>query len=189
MAGGDHVGETFYFKPDAGLLLLSPADETPSAPCDAQPEEIDIAIAVNRFETATGHAVGRVRSRWAGLRSFVADKSPVVGFDPSAAGFFWLVGQGGYGIQTAPAMARAASALAQRKALPDDLRAPRRADRPLAPTGRRCAGPECRFDAAADDAFYDLLDAWPQQRAATNISPRSTKWERWLNSSAPMARR
>ena len=118
-----HVGETFYFKPDAGLLLLSPADETPSAPCDAQPEELDVAVAVDRFETATAHAVGRVRNRWAGLRSFVADKSPVVGFDPSAAGFFWLVGQGGYGIQTAPAMARAASALAQRKPLPDDLRA------------------------------------------------------------------
>lgn len=118
-----HVGETFYFKPDAGLLLLSPADETPSAPCDAQPEELDIAIAVDRFETATGQRVGRVRSRWAGLRSFVADKSPVVGFDPSAAGFFWLVGQGGYGIQTAPAMARAASALAQGKPLPDNLRA------------------------------------------------------------------
>ncbi|HRP27058.1 MAG TPA: FAD-dependent oxidoreductase [Burkholderiaceae bacterium] len=116
-----HVGETFYFKPDAGLLLLSPADETPCAPCDAQPEELDIAVAVDRFETATGQAVGRVRSRWAGLRSFVADKSPVVGFDPSAAGFFWLVGQGGYGIQTAPAMARAASALAQRRPLPDDL--------------------------------------------------------------------
>ncbi|HMN76337.1 MAG TPA: FAD-binding oxidoreductase [Burkholderiaceae bacterium] len=116
-----HVGETFYFKPDAGLLLLSPADEMPCAPCDAQPEELDIAIAVHRFETATGQGVGRVRSRWAGLRSFVADKSPVVGFDPSAQGFFWLVGQGGYGIQTAPAMARAACALAQRKPLPGDL--------------------------------------------------------------------
>ena len=118
-----HVGETFYFKPDAGLLLLSPADETPSAPCDAQPEEIDIAVAVDKFETATGRAVSRVRSRWAGLRSFVADKSPVVGFDPLAPGFFWLVGQGGYGIQTAPAMARAACSLAQRKPLTDDLAA------------------------------------------------------------------
>lgn len=118
-----HVGESFYFKPDAGLLLLSPADETPCAPCDAQPEELDIAVAIDRFETATGRAVARVRSRWAGLRSFVADKSPVVGFDAAAPGFFWLVGQGGYGIQTAPAMARAACALARREPLPADLAA------------------------------------------------------------------
>ncbi len=116
-----HAAETFYFKPDAGRLLLSPADETPSEPCDAQPEELDIAIAVDRFETASGSTVRRLHSRWAGLRSFVADKTPVVGFDAHAPGFFWLVGQGGYGIQTAPAMARAASALAQRVGLPADV--------------------------------------------------------------------
>lgn len=116
-----HAAETFYFKPDAGRLLLSPADETPSEPCDAQPEELDIAIAVDKFETASGSPVRRLHSRWAGLRSFVADKTPVVGFDDHAPGFFWLVGQGGYGIQTAPAMARAASALAQRASLPSDL--------------------------------------------------------------------
>jgi D-arginine dehydrogenase len=116
-----HAAETFYFKPDAGRLLLSPADETPSEPCDAQPEELDIAIAVDKFQTASGSAVRRLHSRWAGLRSFVADKTPVVGFDDHAPGFFWLVGQGGYGIQTAPAMARAASALAQRADLPADL--------------------------------------------------------------------
>src|SRR6218665_1183488 len=114
-----HVRETFYFKPDAGLLLLSPADETPSPPCDAQPDEFDVALAVDRFETASGAPVRRLRSRWAGLRSFGADRSPVVGFDAGAPGFFWLVGQGGYGIQTAPAMARAACALAQGERLPD----------------------------------------------------------------------
>ena len=116
-----HVGETFYFKPDAGLLLVSPADETPSPPCDAQPEELDIAVAVDKFEQASGVSVRRLRSSWAGLRTFVADKTPVVGFDPVAPDFFWLVGQGGYGIQTAPALARAACALALREALPDDL--------------------------------------------------------------------
>ena len=116
-----HVGETFYFKPDAGLLLVSPADETPSEPCDAQPEELDIAIAVDKFEQATGAQVRHLKSRWAGLRSFVADKTPVVGFDPDAQGFFWLVGQGGYGIQTAPALARAACALALGDSLPADL--------------------------------------------------------------------
>lgn len=116
-----HVGESFYFKPDAGLLLLSPADETPTAPCDAQPEELDIAMAVDWFEQATGAAVPRLKSSWAGLRTFVADKTPVVGFDSQAPGFFWLVGQGGYGIQTAPAMARAAAALALLEPLPQDL--------------------------------------------------------------------
>ena len=115
------VDESFYFKPDAGLLLLSPADETPCEPCDVQPEELDVAIAVDRFETATGRRVGRIRSRWAGLRVFSPDRSPVVGFEPSAPGFFWLVGQGGYGIQTAPALGRLAAALASRSPVPDDV--------------------------------------------------------------------
>lgn len=116
-----HVAETFYFKPDAGLLLVSPADETPSVPCDAQPEELDIAIAVDKFEHASGSQIRKLRSSWAGLRTFVADKTPVVGFDPVAPGFFWLVGQGGYGIQTAPAMARLAAALARSENAPSDL--------------------------------------------------------------------
>ena len=115
------VEETFYFKPDAGLLLLSPADETPSPPCDAQPEALDVAVAIDRVQTATTLEVRRVRHRWAGLRSFVADRAPVAGWDPEAAGFFWLAGQGGYGIQTAPAMARTAAALLQNEALPGDL--------------------------------------------------------------------
>ena len=118
-----HVGESFYFKPNAGLLLLSPADETPTVPCDARPEELDIAIAVDLFESATGMAVPRLKSSWAGLRTFAADKTPVVGFDAEAPGFFWLVGQGGYGIQTAPAMALAASALARGQAFPPELTA------------------------------------------------------------------
>ena len=105
------ISEQFYFKPDAGLLLLSPADEEPSDPCDAQPEELDIATAVDRFESATVHRVQRVQRSWAGLRVFAPDRTPVVGFDPDAEGFFWLVGQGGYGIQTAPALGQIASSL------------------------------------------------------------------------------
>ena len=106
-----NVEEEFYFKPDAGALLLSPADETPSPPCDAQPEELDVAQAVDRFETATGLEVSRVNHRWAGLRTFAPDKTFVVGFDPRTEGFFWLAGQGGYGVQTSPGMARLAASL------------------------------------------------------------------------------
>jgi D-arginine dehydrogenase len=113
--------ETFYLKPDAGLLLLSPADETPSPPCDAQPTEIDVAIAVDRITTATILDIKHIRRKWAGLRCFAPDRSPVVGFDPQAHGFFWLAGQGGYGIQTAPALSQLAAALIRRETPSGDL--------------------------------------------------------------------
>jgi D-arginine dehydrogenase len=112
------VDESFYFKPDAGKLLCSPADETPSAPCDAQPEELDVAIAADRIQQAAEIPIARIARSWAGLRSFVADKTPVAGYDPRVAGFFWLAGQGGYGFQTTPAMALAAAALVDRRDLP-----------------------------------------------------------------------
>jgi D-arginine dehydrogenase len=115
------VHETWYFKPDAGKLLVSPADETPSPPCDAQPEELDIAVAAERVETVTTLAIRRIAHRWAGLRSFARDKTPVIGFDPRARGFFWCAGQGGYGFQTAPALGRAGAALVRGAALPEDL--------------------------------------------------------------------
>jgi len=115
------IDESHYFKPDAGLLLISPADETPSAPCDAQPEEWDVAMAVDRFEHWTGQTVRKVHHRWAGLRVFSPDRTPVVGHDPAAAGFFWCAGQGGYGIQTAPALARFAAAQLLGQVLPGDL--------------------------------------------------------------------
>jgi len=117
------IEEAFYMKPDAGLLLVSPADETPVDPSDVQPEELDVAIAVDRIETATTLQVKRIRKRWAGLRSFAPDRSPVIGFDPSVPGFFWLAGQGGYGIQTAPAASQLASALlrGEMPAASDDL--------------------------------------------------------------------
>lgn len=114
--------EQFYARPESGALMASPADETPMAPCDVQPEELDIAIAVDRLQQATTLKINRVIRSWAGLRSFVADKTPVVGFDPRVEGFFWLAGQGGYGIQTAPSMGRAAAALAAGRDVPDDLK-------------------------------------------------------------------
>jgi D-arginine dehydrogenase len=115
------VRETWYFKPEAGRLLASPADETPSPPCDAQPDDYDIAVLVDRLAHATTLTVPRLRSRWAGLRSFVADRTIVAGFDPQVPAFFWLAGQGGDGIQTAPAVARAAGALLLGRPLPADL--------------------------------------------------------------------
>ncbi|MFT7688513.1 MAG: D-arginine dehydrogenase [Candidatus Azotimanducaceae bacterium] len=98
------VDEKFYFKPDAGQLLLSPADETPSQPCDAFADEMDIAIAVDRIQQVMNLEVNKVNHSWAGLRSFSPDKTFVVGFDPRSEGFFWLAGQGGYGVQTCPAL-------------------------------------------------------------------------------------
>jgi len=117
------VEEQFYLKPDAGKLLLSPADETPSPPCDAQPDEMDIAIAVDRLERATTLEVRRITHKWAGLRSFVADRSPVVGYDPVKPGFFWLAALGGYGIQTAPALSRVAASLVLDRRLDEDIAA------------------------------------------------------------------
>ena len=116
------VDEQFYFRPDAGRILGSPADETPSRPCDAQPDEMDLALGAHRIEEATLLQVRRMVTKWAGLRSFVADKTPVVGFDHQAEGFFWLAGQGGYGIQTSPALGRAAAALIATGELPEDLK-------------------------------------------------------------------
>ena len=113
--------EQFYLKPDAGKLLLSPCDETLAPPGDAQADELDVAIAVDRVEQATTLRVRRVSHRWAGLRSFVADRSPVVGFDPVQPGFFWFAALGGYGIQTAPALSRLAAALLTRTPLDPDL--------------------------------------------------------------------
>lgn len=100
------IDEDFYFKPDAGLIMISPADETPTPPVDAQPEEFDVAMGVHRFEQATGLDIRQVKASWAGMRTFAPDRLPVVGFDPHEGGFFWLAGQGGYGVQTAPAMAQ-----------------------------------------------------------------------------------
>lgn len=103
---------SFYFKPDAGgKLWLSPHDETATNACDAAPEELDVAIAINRLHQVADWEVKRVEHKWAGLRSFAPDRLPVVGRDPVNAAFFWLAGQGGFGIQTAPAVAKLAASL------------------------------------------------------------------------------
>jgi D-arginine dehydrogenase len=115
------AAEEFYFKPDAGQLFVSPADATPSEAVDAYPEDIDVAAGVERLERATTLNVQRVSRSWAGLRTFAADAEPVVGFDPNVAGFFWLAGQGGYGIKTSPALSRACAALIRDGHIPDDL--------------------------------------------------------------------
>jgi D-arginine dehydrogenase len=112
--------ETWYFKPEVGQFLASPADETPSPPCDAQPDEMDVAIAVDRIETATTLQIRRLKNKWAGLRSFVSDKNLVIGYD-APPGFFWLAGQGGYGIQTGAGAGRLAASLALDAKLPSDI--------------------------------------------------------------------
>ena len=106
------IGGGFYFKPDAGRLWLSPHDEIPSEPCDAAPEELDVAVAIDRFQHVTDWRIAAVERRWAGLRSFAPDRMPVYGADPADDGFFWFAGQGGFGIQTAPAAARLGAQLA-----------------------------------------------------------------------------
>lgn len=111
----------FYMLPEAGRLLASPVDEIPSAPVDAQPEDYDIALAAYRVEEFTTMPVRRIAHRWAGLRSFTTDRIPTAGFAPDAPGFFWLAGQGGYGLQTAPAMAEATAALILGKPWPERL--------------------------------------------------------------------
>lgn len=104
------AGEIFYFKPESGRLLASPADETPSPPCDAQPEDIDIAVCADKIETATTMKIARIARKWAGLRSFVADKTIVLGPAAAESSFIWLAGQGGYGFQTCAAMSRLSGA-------------------------------------------------------------------------------
>jgi D-arginine dehydrogenase len=125
--------ETWYIKPEVGQFLGSPADETPSPPCDAQPEEMDIAIAAERIETATTLEIRRIKNKWAGLRSFVADKNLVAGYDPKIEGFFWLAGQGGYGIQTGESAGRLAASLALGKGMPGDIAALGVAEAALSP--------------------------------------------------------
>jgi D-arginine dehydrogenase len=115
------VDEDWYFKPDAGMLLGSPANADPVEPHDVQPEELDIALAIHRIEAMTTLTIRRPTRTWAGLRSFVADGDLVGGFDAQASGFFWIAAQGGYGIQTSPAMGEACAALARGAPLPQRI--------------------------------------------------------------------
>ena len=129
------INGRFYFKPEHGKLWLSPHEETPSPACDAAPEELDVAMAIDRFEQVVDWRVLALERKWAGLRSFAPDRLPVYGFDAAVGGFFWFAGQGGFGIQTAPAAARLAAQLllgfprdAMTEALDASLYNPRRFD-------------------------------------------------------------
>jgi len=117
----NEIEDTFYFKPEGGRLLASPADETPCEPADAQPEELDIAYAAHYVEEATTLSVRRVFKSWAGMRSFSLDRLPVIGAARDAPSFFWLAGQGGYGILTSPALGSLAAALITGNGIPEPL--------------------------------------------------------------------
>ena len=132
------IADQFYFRPEGDGLLISPADETPSDPVDARPETEDVALALERVNAATTLNLRHVRTTWAGLRTFAPDRNPVVGF--SDPGFCWLAGQGGYGMQTAPAMAALAASVVLGEPLPPSLPASLPAalspDRFAAPSGQ-----------------------------------------------------
>ena len=115
------VGETWYAKPQSGKMLVSSADETPVEPHDAYADDMAIAEGIERLMTATTLEVTHLDHSWGGLRTFMDDHCPVVGFDPSTDGFFWLVGQGGYGIQTSPALSRTAAAMVLKQDIPQDV--------------------------------------------------------------------
>jgi D-arginine dehydrogenase len=112
------IPDELYFAPESGRVFASPMDEAPTDPCDAQPDEYEVALAAFRIEERTTMRVGRIGSRWAGLRTFAPDRHPVAGFDPRAEGFFWLAGQGGFGLQTSPAMAAVTESLVCRTPWP-----------------------------------------------------------------------
>jgi D-arginine dehydrogenase len=115
------VGETWYCKPQSGKLIVSPADATPVDPHDAYADDMTLAEGIDRFQQAVDYEVTRVERTWGGLRSFAPDGNPVVGYDDKDDGFFWLIGQGGYGIQSSPALSRLAAALVKRETPPADI--------------------------------------------------------------------
>ena len=117
------AGETFYFKPMGGRLILTPADATPVDPHDAWADDMALAEAVEKFHNVVDFEVTHIGQTWGGLRSFAADGNPVAGFDETVDNFFWLAGQGGYGIQTAPALSRLATAVIDGQQIPEDIAA------------------------------------------------------------------
>jgi D-arginine dehydrogenase len=117
------VAETFYFKPEAGRIMVSPVDMAPSEPCDAQADELEVGIAVDRIERFTTMAVPRIAHKWGGLRTFAPDHEPVIGEDPDEPSFIWLAGQGGNGVMGCAAAARLAASAALGEGMPEDLAA------------------------------------------------------------------
>jgi D-arginine dehydrogenase len=120
---GVDADNLLYFKPDAGRLLVSAMEQTPSPPCDAFPDDLEVAQALDTFERLVSLPIRRPLRTWAGLRTFAPDSQPVAGYDPDHPGFFWLVGQGGAGIQTSPALSETAAALVRREPVPEHLAA------------------------------------------------------------------
>jgi len=127
------TGETWYCKPSGGKLLMSPADATPVEPHDAFAEDEMLAVGIERCQEALDIDVTRIERSWAGLRTFAPDSEPVCGYDPQIDGFFWLAGQGGYGIQSSPGLSRYAAALAERRPVPDDIAAHGMGEKDLLP--------------------------------------------------------
>ncbi|MDJ0791034.1 MAG: FAD-binding oxidoreductase [Acidimicrobiia bacterium] len=117
------VHEDYYFKPERTQVMGSLSEEHPMPPHDVRPEEIDVALAIDRIQHATTLEIRHVKRTWAGLRTFSPDRDPVNGFDPVVPGFYWLAGQGGFGIMTSPAMGRIAAGMILHGSLPDDLAA------------------------------------------------------------------
>jgi D-arginine dehydrogenase len=117
------VAETFYFKPEVGKVMVSPVDMAQSEPCDAQADEMEVAIAIDRIETFTTMTVKRISHKWGGLRTFAPDHEPVIGADPQDVGFIWLAGQGGNGVMASAASARLAASLAVGDGIPADIAA------------------------------------------------------------------
>jgi D-arginine dehydrogenase len=113
-----HIDDSFYFKPEAGRILACPVDTTPNIPCDVQPDEYDVALIADRMEQATTLKVDRIVRKWAGLRSFVSDGDPVIGEEPTAPGFIWAAGLGGYGVMTSPAVGSVIASLVVSGAAP-----------------------------------------------------------------------
>jgi D-arginine dehydrogenase len=120
---GVDADNALYFKADAGRLLVSAMEQTPSAPCDAYPDDLEVAQALDKFSEAVTLPIKKPLRSWAGLRTFAPDEQPVAGYDPSHSSFFWLVGQGGSGIQTCPALSESAAALVRRQSIPEHLAA------------------------------------------------------------------
>ena len=116
-----NLKETFYAKPMGGKLMISPSDAVPSEPHDAFADDLSLAEAIDQYQQVFDHEVTRIESSWGGLRTFAPDGNPVIGYDVVAPGFFWCAGQGGYGIQTAPALSTVAAALLQHMAVPDEI--------------------------------------------------------------------
>jgi D-arginine dehydrogenase len=133
MPAVDYVAADAYIKPDAGRIMASPGDQTPIEPQDIQPDEWDVAVLVDWLQRETLATVSHIAKSWAGLRSFVADQAPVLGYDAAAPDFFWLAGQGGYGIMMAPALGRAAAGLIVSGCLPADLLANGLSEKDLSP--------------------------------------------------------